>query len=92
MEIKLNSDLGSVARTTSQTPKPKAVTAPSEENVFFGQSQALNETLTGLPDIRVSKVERARSLALTETYPPAEIQHKIARLLAVKQEQTESTQ
>ncbi len=86
MEVKFNSELSSVARANAQVPKPKPVSSTDDSGAWFGQTQALNTSLAGLPDLRVEKVDHAKALALTEHYPPPEIQRKIAILLAVKQD------
>jgi hypothetical protein len=90
MEVKLNTEISSVLRTNGVTPKPKPAPVSGNEDAFFGQSQVLNNNLTDLPDLRVSEVQRAKLLTQTETYPPEEIQHKIATLLAVKLAEAEA--
>ena len=87
MQVKFNPEFGPVSRTTSPAAKP-ATTSTAGEDAYFGQSQALNDSLTGLPALRVDKVERARALVLDAHYPPPEIQHKIATLLAVRASET----
>jgi hypothetical protein len=82
MEVKLNNEFGVIGRTVPSPSKARVTVSGGEDNVFFGQSQALNQNLTALPALRVEKVEKAQRLLLTDHYPPAEIQQKIARLLA----------
>ncbi len=88
MEVKLNSDIVSIARTTGLVPKSKADSAAVPE-VSFAESEALDVALAQAPDVRADQVERGKALLSTESYPPPEIQQKIARLLAVALDETQ---
>ncbi len=81
MEIKRSTESINVPRTSDAAPKhtrPPAVDGGGS----FQQSRALDASLAQAPDIRPSEVERGQKLVSLNQYPPIEMMHKIARLLA----------
>jgi hypothetical protein len=82
MEIKLNTNIDSVARANNLTFKPKDV-APAGDEVSFVHSDALNKALADTPNVRPEAVRRGHALIGTVPYPPAETVAKIADLLAL---------
>jgi hypothetical protein len=88
MEVRLDTEIISVARITNSATKPKAVTATGPE-VSFGQTEALNGALAQVPDVRPGEVERAKAFVSTESYPPQVMMQKIARLLAVMSDESQ---
>jgi hypothetical protein len=84
MEIKLNSNIDSVARlsqTQSKASRPVSQPAALSE---FENSKALEARLQELPDVRVEKLQRAQRLVGDPTYPPRETIQRLAALLAIE--------
>lgn len=83
MEIKLNSNIDSVARMQNiRSNVPREVQNGTEIPVFEN-SKALEKQLKDLPEVRTEKLERARSLVGHPQYPPSETMNGLANLLAV---------
>jgi hypothetical protein len=82
MEIKLNTNIDSVARINGLTPKGREVT-PAEQEVSFDQSNALNQALADTPNLRRDAVQRGQALLGSVPYPPEETVAKISHLLAL---------
>lgn len=83
MEIKFNSEISSVSRATGTAAKSGQVT-PAGQEAAFDNTDALNQALATTPDIRPDEVARVKSVFSDEHYPPLEMMHKIACLLAVR--------
>jgi hypothetical protein len=86
MEIKLNTNIDSVARMQSG-PKParEARSSPGS-TAGFESSQALDKRLSETPAARPDTVERAKALIGDPAYPPRETIDSISNLLAIKLE------
>ncbi len=81
MEIKLNTNVDPIGRVSvGQTKKTEAKV--EGEGAAFAKSQALNQTLSQLPDSRADEVAKGKQLTGISTYPPRETIKKIASLLA----------
>jgi len=81
MEIKFNTEIQSVARTTTGASKPTAGTA-ADGQLSLTNSKALDQALAAAPDVRPDAVEKGKALIASVPYPPLETIHRIARLLA----------
>jgi hypothetical protein len=64
--------------------QPRATRAPdtAADEAEFSHAEALNRALEQVPEVRASKVERAKDLFTSVPYPPVEMIHRISRLLA----------
>ncbi len=83
MEIKLNTNLDSVARIAN-AQRPVRVSQTTATVDSFASSQALDARLAELPDIRPEMVEHARNIIGDPIYPPTEVSQRIATLLAMQ--------
>ena len=86
MEIKLNSNLDSVARlntTQSKASRPVNLEFARSE---FESSNALEARLEELPDVRTEKVQHAQRLIGDPTFPPRETIQRLSALLAIVEE------
>jgi hypothetical protein len=87
MEIKLHTNIDSVARVVTNT-QPKAsrpIDSDSDVSVFEN-SRALEARLAEFPEIRTAKVEHGKRLVGDPQYPPRETIRQIAALLAMNSE------
>ena len=83
MEIKLNTNLDSVARgQNTQSNASRAIERKSDVPAFEN-SKALEAQLANLPDVRLDKLEQALNLIGQPAYPPQETINGLAALLAV---------
>jgi hypothetical protein len=83
MEINLNTKINSVSRTNSIASQGREIRSVREQ-ASFTNSDALNQGLTNMPEIRNEAVKRAQDQVLGDVpYPPAETVAKIAHLLAI---------
>ena len=84
MEINSNTNMDSIGRTNGFRPRGKNI--PSvKEPVSLKSTQALNQTMSKLPEVRTAEVQRAQRLIRGSVpYPPAETITKISQLLALK--------
>jgi ribosomal 50S subunit-recycling heat shock protein len=88
MEIKLHTNIDSVARVNgTQSKASRPIDADSDLSVF-DHSRALEARLKDLPDVRPEKVAHAKKLIDGPEYPPRETIQKIAALLAMKETKT----
>jgi hypothetical protein len=83
MEIKLNSNIDSVARVSNTQPKASRPIDSDPDVAVFETSRALEARLQSLPDVRANVVEHGRRLAGDPAYPPRETIQRIAALLAL---------
>ncbi len=87
MEIKLNTNIDSVTRANNFTAQGRDV-RPVREQVSFESSNALNQAINDLPDVRADKIANIQNRVLGSVpYPPEETVAKIAHLLAMKLDQ-----
>jgi hypothetical protein len=84
MEIKLNTNIDSVARVTNTQPKASRTIDSDSEVSAFETSRALEARLNEIPDVRQDKVDQGRRLAGDPQYPPPETIQRIAALLAME--------
>lgn len=84
MEIKLNSNVDSVARLANSQSKVSRPVAPQSATSEFENSQALESRLKELPDVRSEKLEQGKRLAGDPEYPPRETIRRLATLLAIE--------
>lgn len=83
MEIEFNP--GSVANTgASQSPAParRETIQPAENTMSFDRTQALEQTLKEIPQVRPDVVARASALVSDANYPSDELLNKLAGVLA----------
>jgi hypothetical protein len=90
MEIKLNTNIDSVARVSNTYPKAARAIDRDSGVSSFENSRALETQLNQIPDARAGKVDEARKLASDPAYPPRETIRKIAALLAIHDPQNTS--
>ncbi len=84
MEIKLHSNIDSVARVSNtQSKASRPIDADSKDVSVFDNSRALEARLKNLPDVRAEKVANAQRLVADPAYPPRETIQRIAQLLAI---------
>ena len=83
MEIKLNTNLDSVARIAS-AQRPVRVSQTTATVDSFASSQALDARLAELPEVRPGMVDYARNVIGDPIYPPTEVTTRIATLLAMQ--------
>ena len=88
MQVQFNPEIHAVARPNGSDSRPPSASGGASE-ASFEQSQALDQVLSGIPDVRPEMVERGKALAGLEQYPPIEMMQKIARLLAIKADDTQ---
>jgi hypothetical protein len=89
MDIKLNTNLVPVSPATLGKPEPRAG-ATGADSAQFDRSADLNQMLQNTPDIRPDAVEKAKSCLGDVQYPPAETLARIAALLAIHLDNTDS--
>ena len=83
MEIKLNSNIDSVARLGNHQLKTSRPIDQQPSMSEFQNSQALETRLNDLPDVRTDKLQEAKRLVGDPTYPPRETIQRLATLLAI---------
>ena len=83
MEIKLNSQIDSVAWAKKTHPNASREIERESDISAFETSKALESQLSTLPDVREDKLERALELVGDPAYPPRETMKGLAALLAV---------
>jgi hypothetical protein len=89
MEVNLNTNIA----TVSQRPGPSTKPLPKSggtDNVQFSQSAGLNQALSSSPEVRSSAIDRAQHLIGDVEYPPPETIRRIAALLAMHLDQSDS--
>ena len=86
MEIKLNSNIDSVARVANTQPKASRPIDKPSATSGFENSRALESRLQELPDVRPEKVDLGRRSVGDPAYPPPETLRRIAALLAMEVE------
>ena len=84
MEIKLNSNIDSVARLNGVQPKASRPLEQQAALSEFESSQALEARLTDLPEVRNEKVQQARRLIGDPEFPPRETIQRLATLFAIE--------
>jgi hypothetical protein len=84
MEIKLHTNIDSVARVTNTPSKASRPIDSDSDLSVFDNSRALEARLKDIPDVRSEKVAHGRKLIGDPAYPPRETIHRIAILLAMK--------
>jgi hypothetical protein len=84
MEIKLNTNIDSVARLSQSQPKASRPVDHQPALSEFTNSHALEARLEELPDLRSDKVQHAKRLVGDPTYPPRETMQRLAALLAIE--------
>jgi hypothetical protein len=82
MEINLNANIDVVSRANSIPAKPREV-GPAQKDVSFERSNALNQALADIPNVRTEAVQRGQALLGSVPYPPEETVAKLAHLLAL---------
>jgi len=82
MDINLNPQVDKIAKVVVGQVKAREV-APPKQEVDLSESQALENRLTAVSEVRTEVVDRARGLVANPHYPPAETISKIASLLAI---------
>jgi len=90
MEIKLHTNIDSVARVSTTQPKASRQIDSDSDMSVFDNSRALEARLKELPDVRREKVHDAKRLIGDPTYPPRETLQRIAALLAMNSKDTDS--
>jgi hypothetical protein len=91
MEIKLYTNVDSVARVSNNTPAKASRPIDSDSDVsVFETSRALEARLKDLPDVRADKVGDGKRLVGDPEYPPRETIRRIAALLALNETNGES--
>jgi hypothetical protein len=80
MEVKLNANLGAVARSIAR-PIRTTPTGPAAADASFGSAEALDTQLRGTPDVRPEAVARAQQLIGNPKYPGDETIQRLANLL-----------
>ena len=88
MEIKLNSNIDSVARVVNTPPKASRPIDSDVSLSAFENSRALEARLDEIPDVRPDKLEAAKHMAGDPEYPPRETIQRLAVLLAMDDTQT----
>jgi hypothetical protein len=83
MEIKLNTNLDSVARVTPTRSNASRAIERKSDMPVFENSNALEAQLANLPDVRLDKLDRALNLIGQPSYPPQETINGLANLLAI---------
>ena len=82
MEIEFNTSR--IAKRDATPPAARTDSAPSAtDTTSFTAATSLDSQLQSLPASRVDKVALAKSLISNPNYPPHELLHRIAALLAV---------
>lgn len=84
MEVKLYTNIDSVARVSNTQTKASRQIDSDPEAPAFETSRALEARLNNLPNARPEKVETARRLVGDPEYPPSETIRQIATLLALE--------
>ena len=82
MEIKLNTNLDSVARVQPTPSNASRAIERKSDMPAFENSKALEAQLANLPDVRLDKLERALNLIGQPNYPPVQTMNGLAALLA----------
>lgn len=90
MEIKLHTNIDSVARVSTAQPKASRQIDSDSEVSGFENSRALEARLKELPNVRQDVVHHGRRLIGDPAYPPRETIQKIAALLALKSKESDS--
>lgn len=83
MEIKLNSNIDSVARLNTVQSRAYRPVASQPALSEFENSQALEARLSELPEVRAEKLQDAKRLVGDPAYPPRETIQRLATLLAI---------
>jgi hypothetical protein len=84
MEIKLNSNIDSVARLNHLQSKASRPVNQESALSEFGESKALEARLDELPDVRSERVQHAQKLIGDPEFPPRETIQRLAALLAIE--------
>ena len=85
MEIKLRTNIDSVARVENTQPKASRPIDADGEMSVFENSRALEARLKEFPDIRADKVAHGKRLVGDPEYPPRETMRQLAALLALEE-------
>lgn len=80
MELKFDTRFLEVNRAVSQ-PRAQTTVKANKNEPSFSNSEALQNALRQVPDVRQAEVARATSLVNSAQYPPSEVMHKLANLL-----------
>ena len=89
MQINPVSNHGIEARAPEPQNKTRAIHERGD-STEFSQSPIQNQVLSDAPEIRTEEVVRAQVLVSSLKYPPDELIGRIARLLALKQNRSDS--
>lgn len=81
MELNLDTRYLGVNRVVSQ-PRPQLTVKASRSDLSFSNSEALQNALRQVPDVREEEVARATRLVNDPQYPSPEITKKLATVLA----------
>lgn len=81
MELKFDARFPGVNRTVSQ-PRAQLTVKTSKNEPSFSNSEALQNALRQVPDVRQEAVARATNLVNDAQYPSPEVMKKLAGLLA----------
>jgi hypothetical protein len=85
MQIKLNTNIDSVARVNTVQPKASRPVDRQAALSEFEESQALEARMMELPETRSEKVQEAKRLIGDPAYPPRETIQRLATLLAINE-------
>ena len=83
MQIHTNLATGGLNRVAGAEVKAKAV-GNDQPQVSFSESESLERSLKGVPDVRADHVARAQALVEDPAYPPRETIRRISNLLAME--------
>ncbi len=79
MQVNANPNVSATTKMNGQRPPPP--TARVDKAVFL-ETDALNQSLQQVPDVRQDAVDRARTLVQDSQYPPLSVLQDIAALLS----------
>lgn len=81
MELNFDTRFREVNRVVNQ-PRPQLTVKANESDLSFPNSEALQNALRQVPDVREEEVVRAANLVSSAQYPSPEITKKLATMLA----------
>ncbi|MBI5820975.1 MAG: hypothetical protein HZA88_18550 [Verrucomicrobia bacterium] len=81
MELNFDTRFLGVNRVVNQ-PRPQLTVKASKSDLSFPNSEALQNALRQVPDVREEEVARATHLVNSAQYPSPEITKKLASMLA----------
>ncbi len=83
MQVNANPNVGATAKIAGLRPSSPSARVERDKAAFL-ETDALNEALQQVPDVRPEAVDRARALVRDSQYPPLDVLRNVADLLTTR--------